>query len=629
MNRHKIFLSSVNLSFIVRTMSAALTLAVILLMLSLVPHSVWAGSELPDQVFSPPLHPLYGLGVLLSESFDDETFPPIGWGTTIVTGTTQGWGRVTSGSRPTASPHRGAGMAQFNSFNDSVARSVTKTAGFSIAVVDAKWPMQGHDARRTSLSAAPGPLTPTLRWTYDFGVRLQDNASPVIGPDGTIYIPTEGDVYKGNFFAVNPDGTLKWEKMYALGNAWGMRNAPALSTSGDVVYVLGGWLDHEVRALKTQNGDVVWQFPVSDTISYSSFAVGSDGTIYLGTWQPALYAINPDGTLKWRYDPSSSCAIETPPAVDTGGNVYFVHNCVGLTALDSNGNLRWTNSSYGDYGWPTPLIGPDGTIYVAGEYYQNNHLSAFNPNGTLKWERADIGAAHFFAGLAISKDGSTLYSARSNGTVYALNAITGSTVWSTTVSGATWLGGSPALSGNGVLYLVGGGGTSNGWVFAISAIDGTLLWKYELNSAWMYWGSQSPAIGPDGVLYVVSSGDLSYVGGATPARLYAFGSIGSCPAIAVKPSSLPNAVAGVAYSQTFTASDGIAPYVFAQTDGVRPPGLSLATTGVLSGTPSAGGIYTFTVSAADANGCIGSHTFTVTTEASLHKVFLPVALRNP
>ncbi|MCI0527819.1 MAG: PQQ-binding-like beta-propeller repeat protein, partial [Nitrospira sp.] len=206
------------------------------------------------------------------------------------------------------------------------------------------WPMQGHDAQHTSRSSTPGPITPTLKWTYDLGMRLQDNASPVVGPDGTIYIPSEND-----FFAINSNGTLKWKKTYALGNSWQMRNAPALSPDGTVVYVLSSWIDTYVTALSTQNGNVLWQFPViggvsGTEVSYSSFTVGSDGTIYIGTWKPAMYAINPNGTLKWRYDSPSTCAIEAPPAIDSNGNVYFVHDCIGLVALGPNGNLRWTDN---------------------------------------------------------------------------------------------------------------------------------------------------------------------------------------------------------------------------------------------------------------------------------------------
>ena len=55
-------------------------------------------------------------GIVLVESFDGVIFPPTNWGTTIVTGTMQGWSQETAGFAPVASPHNGTGMAQFSSF---------------------------------------------------------------------------------------------------------------------------------------------------------------------------------------------------------------------------------------------------------------------------------------------------------------------------------------------------------------------------------------------------------------------------------------------------------------------------------------------------------------------------------
>jgi|GEM_PF-1634623 len=55
---------------------------------------------------------------ILKESFDDATFPPAGWGTTDVTGTTvTDWTRETVGSAPTIYPHSGAAMARYNSYS--------------------------------------------------------------------------------------------------------------------------------------------------------------------------------------------------------------------------------------------------------------------------------------------------------------------------------------------------------------------------------------------------------------------------------------------------------------------------------------------------------------------------------
>ncbi len=65
------------------------------------------------------------------------------------------------------------------------------------------------------------------------------------------------------------------------------------------------------------------------------------------------------------------------------------------------------------------------------------------------------------------------------------------------------------------------------------------------------------------------------------------------------------ATAGSPFSQTFTASGGSGAYSFSLASGSLPTGLSLATTGVLSGTPTQSGSFSITVQATDANGCSG------------------------
>jgi hypothetical protein len=71
--------------------------------------------------------------------------------------------------------------------------------------------------------------------------------------------------------------------------------------------------------------------------------------------------------------------------------------------------------------------------------------------------------------------------------------------------------------------------------------------------------------------------------------------------LVITTASLPGAKFGVAYTQTLAASGGISPYVwsFASGSGPLPAGISLSPAGVLSGTPTATGTFTFTVQAAD------------------------------
>ena len=85
----------------------------------------------------------------------------------------------------------------------------------------------------------------------------------------------------------------------------------------------------------------------------------------------------------------------------------------------------------------------------------------------------------------------------------------------------------------------------------------------------------------------------------------------ACPPITVSPSTLPNGKKSHSYSQTLTASGGTSPYTFSKTSGSLPPGLSLSSGGVLSGTPTSSGTYTFTVQAKDSHNCTGTRSYSL------------------
>ncbi|TLX21877.1 putative Ig domain-containing protein [Thermomonas fusca] len=87
------------------------------------------------------------------------------------------------------------------------------------------------------------------------------------------------------------------------------------------------------------------------------------------------------------------------------------------------------------------------------------------------------------------------------------------------------------------------------------------------------------------------------------------------PTIVVNPASLPDPTAGTAYSETLTASGGVASYTFAVTAGALPSGITLASNGALSGTSNTVGTFNFTVTATDANGQTGSRAYTLTIAA--------------
>jgi hypothetical protein len=65
------------------------------------------------------------------------------------------------------------------------------------------------------------------------------------------------------------------------------------------------------------------------------------------------------------------------------------------------------------------------------------------------------------------------------------------------------------------------------------------------------------------------------------------------PALSITTTSLPGGTVGVTYSQTLGAANGTPPYSWSVSSGTLASGLSLSSTGVLAGNPTASGSYTF------------------------------------
>jgi hypothetical protein len=85
--------------------------------------------------------------------------------------------------------------------------------------------------------------------------------------------------------------------------------------------------------------------------------------------------------------------------------------------------------------------------------------------------------------------------------------------------------------------------------------------------------------------------------------------------------SLPAGVSGVAYSATLAATGGTAPYSWSITAGALPTGVSLgSSTGIISGTPTAQGTFSFTATVADSASPpnVASVGLSITITGSLH-----------
>ena len=96
-------------------------------------------------------------------------------------------------------------------------------------------------------------------------------------------------------------------------------------------------------------------------------------------------------------------------------------------------------------------------------------------------------------------------------------------------------------------------------------------------------------------------------------------------AVQITTTSLPSGQAAVAYSTSLAAIDGISPYKWSITSGALPPGLTLASSGTISGTPTTSGTFSFTVHVADSasSPTSASRSLSITiAAASAHSVML-------
>ncbi len=97
--------------------------------------------------------------------------------------------------------------------------------------------------------------------------------------------------------------------------------------------------------------------------------------------------------------------------------------------------------------------------------------------------------------------------------------------------------------------------------------------------------------------------------------------------VVVGPASLPSATNGSLYSQVITPTGGTGPYVCVVSAGALPIGISL-TSNTLTGTPTAAGAYTFTITCTDANGVQGSRTYSMSVDPGQVLVLGPASLPN-
>lgn len=198
-----------------------------------------------------------------------------------------------------------------------------------------------------------------------------------------------------------------------------------------------------------RSSNLRWSQSLGSVNLYGSPTVAPDGTVYQGSWD---------------------------------GNLY---------ALDQDSNVLWSFPT-GDQVWSSPAIGHDGTVYVGSD---SDELIAVNPDGSFKWSYAAGGDV--FTSPAIGEDG-LVYGASKSGKLFALNPVDGTEVYSINLGGELWS--SPAVAPDGTVYI----GSTNSSVYAVRYDNSPSTWVVAGQFLTGDSVSSTPAIGPDGTIYVGS-----------------------------------------------------------------------------------------------------------------------------
>lgn len=289
-----------------------------------------------------------------------------------------------------------------------------------------------------------------------------------------------------------------------------------------------------------------WEITLGGAI-FSSPTLAPDGTVFVGSNDHFLYAVNPNGSLKWSFETGDW--VDSTPTIVAGTNDGDYTLIFGswdnfVYALDAAGEQLWayeTGSSI------VASVVVHGDIVVACSI--DGYCYGINLNdGSHAWEY--LVDSEIQSSPVVDENGAVYLAARDN-TVHGINSQTGIGIWSTNLSSLLPLvkpesqdrvtAGLVLVDEN--LLLVGSG---DGVLYALDSFTGTQEWYFEATAeidnqpvvdqlgnvyfgcrdSYLYcidstgifqWASElgeiyysSPAIGRDGNVYA-----LGYSGGGT------------------------------------------------------------------------------------------------------------------
>jgi outer membrane protein assembly factor BamB len=431
-------------------------------------------------------------------------------------------------------------------------------------------------------------ITRKFNWKYQTGGAIE--CMPVIDSTSHIYLgANDGKIY--NFggdgpiipvvypivpmYMLNPQHTgispyvgpstlpvTLWNTDFVSGNLF---VSPSISIASNGTLYLGS-NDGYVYALSPTNpanNHVIWkkrvinvaQYPDTSQL-YTTPVISSDGTIYIGSNEGYLYALNPDSTIKWSY--YAGHPLQSSPIIDNSNNtIYFGAGysvyAIGdaeyrgypkwLSPFNTNGRvysspaIGYTGKLYfgsddgyvyavdkftGLYEWSfnasttlpvgvhpiytSPTVDLSNNVIIGNGSYMNGVLYCFDGDtGNELWNKGydpDIGP--FYNAVAVYGD--TIYLS-TIAYVYAINRVTGDEKYKFSRSNYYYT--SPIIDNNGKLFFASlNAYTNNGILHSLTDNGAQFIqnWSYNVSPGRL----SPPVIGSDGTIYISSTANKIY-----------------------------------------------------------------------------------------------------------------------
>jgi eukaryotic-like serine/threonine-protein kinase len=342
------------------------------------------------------------------------------------------------------------------------------------------------NAARTGLMPGPGPSgRPVVDWTFDAGAPI--GSSPAV-LDGIVYLLSNDGVVHALALTT---GAELWRASLGAEAA-----GSPLVTAGLVIV---GDSKRVVHALSAGDGSARWTVPTDGPIAGAAAATSDIAVV--ATTTGSAYAIEiPGGTVRWK----TAVGGAVGSSVAIGDGLVYLGAGPNLVALAlADGRIRWKQSvsAVGRIGTPTAA---DGLVFAAtgldgGDASVYGVAAIDAATGASRWRFVSPSKAVVYTPAVVS---GRAYIVGEDRRVTALDAATGTTIWSTTTEQVDE---AVAAVVDGIVYVAGNGGAMN----ALDATTGAIRWSVAYRGI-----PYGPTVVGGYVLVGTDAGTLVAIGGS-------------------------------------------------------------------------------------------------------------------